>query len=80
VFKKVNPANELVPPEVVTEILPLKPSPTTAVIEVLLTTLKEAAEAPPKFTTVAPVKFVPVIVIVAPEAADVGAKEAIVGD
>ena len=40
-----------------------------------LTTEKEVAFVPPNFTTVAPVKLVPVIVIVAPVPAVAGEKE-----
>jgi hypothetical protein len=44
-----------------------------------LTTENEVAAVPPKLTAVAPVKSVPVIVTVAPVAAEVGAKAVIVG-
>ena len=43
------------------------------------TILKEDAVVPPKLTAVAPEKFVPVIVTVAPVAALVGVKEVMVG-
>ena len=61
---KVNMADDVaVPPGVVTLIVPvLAPVGTIAVIEVLLTTLNEAAAEGPNFTKVAPVKLVPVIV------------------
>jgi hypothetical protein len=60
---KVNTAEDAVPPGVVTAIGPvLAPVGTIAVIEVLLTTLNEAAADGPNFTKVAPVKLVPVIV------------------
>ena len=42
-------------------------------------TVNEVALTPPKRTIVAPVKFVPVIVTVAPVAAEVGVNEVIVG-
>ena len=75
----VNPASVAVPPGVVTLILPLVPPATTAVMDVALTTLNEAAAVPPKLTAVAPVKLVPVIVTVAPGTAEVGLNEVIVG-
>jgi hypothetical protein len=76
---KINPALFAVPPEVVTLTEPEEPNPTTAVIVVAFTTVNDAAGVPPKLTTVAPAKFVPVIVIVAPAAPDVGVNEEIVG-
>ena len=48
-----------VPPGVVTVIGPVAPLPTVALIEVALTTVKEAAGVPPKATAVAPVKLLP---------------------
>jgi hypothetical protein len=42
----------------------------TQVIEVLLTTLKDVAFNPPNVTEVAPIKFVPVIVILVPPTLD----------
>jgi hypothetical protein len=76
---KVNPANEALPPGVVTETLPDVPAATTAEILVALLTVKEVAAVPPKLTAVAPVKLVPVIVIVAADPAEVGVKALIVG-
>jgi len=76
---KINPALFAVPPGVVTLTEPEEPDPTTAVIVVAFTTVNDAAGAPPKLITVAPAKFVPVIVIVAPAAPDVGVNEEIVG-
>lgn len=76
---KVNPACEAVPPGVVILTLPDAPAPTTAVMLVADTTVKDVAAVPPKLTEVAPVKLVPVTVTVAPVAAEVGAKEVIVG-
>jgi hypothetical protein len=67
------------PFDVVTLTLPVAPAPTTAVMLVALTTVNEVAAVPPKLITVAPVKFVPVIVTVCPVPADVGLKEVIVG-
>jgi hypothetical protein len=76
---KVKPASKAVPPGVVTVTLPEAPTPTIAVMLVEETTAYEAAGVPPKLTAEAPVKFVPLIVTVAPEAADVGVKDVIVG-
>jgi hypothetical protein len=76
---KVKPALVPVPFPVVTLILPVAPEPTTAVMEVALTTVNELAATPPKLTPVAPVKFVPVKVTVCPVLADVGLKELIAG-
>jgi hypothetical protein len=52
--------------------------PTTAVILVADTTVKEDAEAPPKLTTVVPVKFVPVMVTVTPCVAVFGVNDVMV--
>ena len=49
-----------VPPGVVTEMAPVVPLPSVALIDVALTTVKAVACTPPKATTVVPVKFVPV--------------------
>ena len=68
-----------VPPGVVTDIFPVAPFPTTAVMLVALTTVKEVAAVPPKLTVVAPVKSVPVMVTISPVAADDGVNELIVG-
>ena len=76
---KVNPARAMVPFGAVTDILPLDPVPTLAVILVEETMVYDVAGVPPKLTDVAPVKLVPVMVTVAPLAADVGEKEVIEG-
>jgi hypothetical protein len=76
---KVKPARAAVPPGVVACTLPLAPTPTTASICVGETTTKLAAFVPPKRTCVVPVRFVPVIVTVAPGEALVGVKLVIVG-
>ena len=68
-----------VPPGVVIDIVPVAPFPTTAVMLVALTTVKEVAAVPPKLTAVAPVKLVPVMVTIAPVAADDGVNEPMVG-
>jgi hypothetical protein len=59
---------------VTSTVEPAVPDGETAVIWVSLTTLKLAAAVGPKFTAVAPVKLVPVIVTVVPPVAspDVG--------
>ena len=59
--------------------LPDVPFATTAVMLVALTIENEVAGVPPKLTAVAPVKLVPVMVTVDPDAADVGVKELMVG-
>lgn len=68
-----------VPPGVVTDIVPEVPLPTTAVILVDDTTVREVAAVPPKLTSVAPVKSVPVMVTVAPALPLVGVNEVMVG-
>jgi hypothetical protein len=61
-------------------MLPVVPVPITAVMLVEFTTVNDAALFPPKLTAVAPVKFVPVIVMVAPANVDVvGVNDVIVG-
>ena len=77
--RRVKPVLVAVPKGVVILTVPLLPDPTTAVMVVLFTTIKETAAVPPKLTAVAPVKLVPVIVTVAPAAAELGVKEVIVG-
>ncbi len=63
-------ACDVEPPAVVTTIgfAPAVPVGVTAVIEVALTTTTLVAATPPTVTSVAPVKFVPVIVIAVPAA------------
>ena len=65
------------PPGVVTDTFPEAPLPTTAVIVVELTTVKEDAGTPPKLTAVTPVKFPPEMVMVAPLPDVTGEKEVI---
>ena len=62
----------LVPPTVATNTLEAPPLPAgvVAVILVALTTVKLVAGVPPMVTPVAPVKFVPVIVMVVPPAGE----------
>ena len=75
----VNPARVAVPPGVVTLTLPEVPDPTTAVMLVAKTTLNDVTAVPPKLTAVAPVKLVPVMVMVVPLPALVGLKLVMVG-
>jgi hypothetical protein len=76
---QVKPASVAVPAGVVTEILPVAPSPTTAMIVVASIIAKEAAATDPKRTTVAPLRWLPRIVTDCPFRADVGTKEARLG-
>ena len=64
------PGKVTVPPAVVTATLcaPVVPAGVTAVIEVALTTTTLVADAPPTVTLLAPVKFIPVMVIAVPPA------------
>jgi hypothetical protein len=75
----VNPASEAVPPGVVKLNAPVAPVPTTATMEVEETTVNDATGVPPKVITEVPLKLVPVIVIILPAPALVGAKEVMVG-
>jgi hypothetical protein len=75
----VNPARTPVPPGEVTETSPVAPVPTTAVMVKSSTTVNDAAGGPPKLTSVAPVKSVPLIVTVVPLAAVVGLNDVITG-
>jgi hypothetical protein len=61
--KKVKPARVPVPDAVVTDTEPEAPAPTVALMLVALTTVNVVAAVPPKLTAVAPVKFVPVMLI-----------------
>ena len=76
---KINPAKEAVPPGVVKLTAPEDPIPTIATIEVDEMTVKELTDVPPNVKANVPSKFVPVILINAPAAAVVGAKEVMVG-
>lgn len=75
----IKPLCKAVPPGVVTDTFPEAPLLTTAVIVVAFTTAKEDALTPPKLTAVAPEKFVPLIVTVAPTPEVKGMKELITG-
>lgn len=76
---KVKPVSVARPAGVVTLMLPVVPLATTAFIVVELITENELAAVPPKLTAVAPVKLVPVIITVAPEAAELGENAVTVG-
>jgi hypothetical protein len=78
---KVKPVLMAVPLGLVTLTEPVDPLPTTAVRVVELTIINDVAATLPNETAVTlPLsKFVPVMVIVCPWAADVGVKLAIVG-
>lgn len=78
--QNTNPPKLPVPIEFATDIDPLLPAATTAVIEVELRTVKEPAAVPPMLTAVAPVKLVPVMVMVSPVEAIAGVKDVMVGE
>lgn len=67
------------PDGVVTRTTPEVPEANTAVIEVSLFTVKELTAVPPMVTVVAPVKEVPVIVMLVPTGPLEGVNEVIVG-
>lgn len=67
------------PPGVVTDMLPEFPDETIAVILVGESIVNPVAAIPPKLTSVAPVKFVPVIITIPAAPARVGVNDAIVG-
>ena len=69
--ESVNPAKVAVPAGVVTDTIPVVLPATTAVMLVALATLNEVAATPPMLTAVAPVKLVPVMVMVPPTATGV---------
>jgi biotin-(acetyl-CoA carboxylase) ligase len=75
----VKPAKDAVPPGVVRLTAPVEPVPTIATIEVADTTVNADTVVPPSVTIEVPLKFVPVILMTAPAAAVVGAKDVIVG-
>jgi hypothetical protein len=75
----INPANDAVPPGVVKLTAPDEPEPTVAMMVVDESMIKEVAGVPPKLSAKVPVKFVPLMVIVAPLPAFVGENEVIVG-
>jgi hypothetical protein len=79
VLPYTKPVAVAVPPGVITEIVPVVPKPTTAVIVVLLTTVKDVAGVPPKDTEMALLKLVPVTVTVVALFVLVGVKLVMVG-
>lgn len=76
---KVKPGREAIPIGVVTATFPLDPCPSTATTDVGEETMNDAAGVPPKLTALTVVRFVPVIVILAPAPPDVPLKDVIVG-
>lgn len=68
-----------IPFAVVTETLPLDPTPTVAVMFVGEFTKKEDAEVPPNVTLVVLSKFTPVILTVVPATPKVGVNEVMIG-
>ena len=75
----VKPANEPVPPELVTDTEPEAPEPTVAVMVVEFTTVKAEAAVPPKVTPVMSIKLVPVMVTTPNPPELVGVNEVMVG-
>jgi hypothetical protein len=75
----VNPASDALPPGVVRLTAPVAPVPTIATIEVVETTVNDVTRVPPNVIIEVPVKFVPVMLMIAPEPALVGAKDVMVG-
>ena len=73
--EKVKPAIESTPPVPVTATCPLAPLPTTAVMIVELTRVKERAATPPKVTALIPLKLLPWMVTVWLLRAERGVKE-----
>jgi hypothetical protein len=76
---KVNPASEAVPPGVVRLTTPVAPVPIIATIDVEETTVNDVTGVPPNVITEVPVKFVPVMLMIDPSPALVGAKDVMVG-
>lgn len=79
VGKKEKPGKVVIPPGAVICTFPLPLEPTIAVTLVEEFTVKEVASAPPKLTEVAPVRLVPVRVIIVPALPEAGVKELRVG-
>ena len=68
-----------VPPGVVTVMAPVVPLPTAAVMQVALATVKADAALPPNFTTLAPLKPLPLMVTTVPAPPPLGVNEVMVG-
>jgi hypothetical protein len=75
----VKPDKLAEPPAEVTPTEPVDPLPTIATIEVDDTTVNDVTGVPPNVIIEVPVKFVPVMLMIAPAAAVTGAKDVIVG-
>ena len=75
----MNPSSVALPPGVTKLKAPVAPFPTTALMVVEETTVKDATEIPPNVIAEVVFKLVPVIVMVAPAPALEGVKEVIVG-
>jgi len=76
---KVKPFSDAVPPGVVKLTAPLEPLPTIATMDVEETTGKDVTGMPPRVMADVLMKFVPVILMIAPAAAVVGANAVMVG-
>jgi hypothetical protein len=76
---KLNPSKVAMPPGVTRLKAPVAPLPTAALMVVEETIVNEATLVPPSVIAEVPVRFVPLIVIIAPLAAAVGLKLVIVG-
>ena len=79
VGKKVNPENEVVPPEAVRLRAPVAPLPTMAEMVVADKTWKDVTDVPPKVIAVVVFRLVPVIVILSLDLALEGVKDVMVG-
>jgi hypothetical protein len=76
---KINPPSEALPPGVVRLTAPVAPVPTIATIEVEETTVNDETGVPPNVIADVLLKLVPVILMITPAAAVVGANVVIVG-
>src|ERR1700755_1997723 len=76
---KMKPLRDPRPAGVITTTAPDAPAPTVAVIAVSERTVKAVAVVSPKLTLVAPVKLLPMIVMVVPIDPVAGVKERITG-
>jgi hypothetical protein len=66
------------PKGVVTDIVPVLPEASMAVIVLLFTTTNDATAVPPILTAVVPERFEPVMVMLVPTGPTVGVKEVMV--
>ena len=76
---KANPFSDVVPPGVLRLTAPELPPPTSARIRLEDTTVNADTLVPPNDSWLVPFKLFPLMVIMVPDAAVVGAKEVIVG-